>query len=123
MSATSPQTLTQKDFEDKPWKYIGYEGYSEFIASEYNFLVFRRFNAANTRVMLALQDEVSELTEKLKQMDERYSDKSAKDVNNGTLRHDQRDRKALIENLHESLVKYSQLSCVRIRRRKREAAH
>ena len=110
-----PQNLTQEDFDKKPWKYIGYKGYSEFLASESNFLVFKRFNTADTRIALVLQDRVSELTERLKEVDEKYSDKSAKDVNSSSLRRDQPDRKLLLQELHEALVKYSQSSRKRTR--------
>ena len=105
-----PQKLTQEDFDKKPWKYIGYKGYSEFLGSESNFLVFKRFNTANARIALVLQDQVSELTERLKQVDEKYSDKGAKDVDSSSLRHDQSDRKVLLQELHEALIKYSQSS-------------
>lgn len=36
----------------KPWKYYGYQAYSEFIASEDDFFILRRFSTVSARVLL-----------------------------------------------------------------------
>jgi hypothetical protein len=59
-AAASPRTSavaqfpTQEEVDKKPWKYIGYKGYSEFISSDSDFLLFWGFGAASVRVALSL---------------------------------------------------------------------
>ncbi|TDZ67894.1 hypothetical protein CTRI78_v002716 [Colletotrichum trifolii] len=72
-----PNASVEKPTEDevhrKPWKHIGYKGYSEFVSSEDDFFLLRRFDTLNTRVALALQDEVSQLEEELGEFDQATS--------------------------------------------------
>lgn len=98
---------TADDIATKPWKYIGIKGYSEFLASEGDLLIFRRFGALNARILLALQDEVSQLEEELNKMDTYYSGKDNEDVNNGTFRDEMPDRADLLNHLREKLYQYS----------------
>ncbi|KAK7403419.1 hypothetical protein QQX98_010832 [Neonectria punicea] len=63
--------LSDYEIRKKPWKYIGYRGYSDFISSEDDFFVLRRFDVLNVRVALALQDELSVLEEDLSRLDNR----------------------------------------------------
>jgi hypothetical protein len=98
---------TPDDIAKKPWKYIGIKGYSEFLASEDDLLIFRRFGALNTRILLVLQDEVSVLEQQLNDMDTFYSDKNGEDYNNGTFRDDMPDRADLLNHLREKLYQYS----------------
>ena len=39
--------------------------FSRWLASSQNFLIMRKFGAANTRVILSLRDRVAELEEQL----------------------------------------------------------
>ncbi|KAF5533630.1 phytase [Fusarium mexicanum] len=55
--------------EDRPWRYIGYRGYSKFISSDSDFLLLRRFRALNVRVGLALQHQLVELERDLEELD------------------------------------------------------
>lgn len=103
----SPEELARK-----PWKYIGYKGYSEFLASENDFYIFRKFEILNSRIALALQDQVFILEEELEELDVRYSSTSATDVNNGSFRDDQPDREELLEKIHDKLTKYSKLNII-----------
>ena len=103
----SPTPPTADDIARKPWKYIGTKGYSEFLASEGDLLVFRRFGALNARILLALQDEISKLEEDLDEMDTFYGDKDGEDYNNGTFRDDMPDRADLLNHLREKLYEYS----------------
>lgn len=99
---------TETEILQKPWKYVGYDGYSKFIASDSDFFILRRFSTLNVRIALALQDDVSYLEEKLTALDEKYSKKSHDDVNNSTLRSDQKeDRKAIVWDITQKLSKYS----------------
>lgn len=106
-SATT-QVLTQDEVDEKPWKYIGYKGYTDFIASENDFFMLRRFASISTRIALKLQDEVLELEEKLEELDKKYSRRGAVDVNNGSFRDDEDDRAQVLELLRQKLVVYSE---------------
>lgn len=57
----------------KPWKYLGYRAYSSFLASDDNFLVFRRFGNLNARVLLFLQDQICRFEERLEELDALHS--------------------------------------------------
>jgi hypothetical protein len=106
-SSQTELDLTEKEIEEKPWKYIGYDGYASFIASEKDFYILRRFTSLNTRVALALQDQVVILEEQLKELDYGYSRRSAPDLHNGSFRCDREDRKALLEEIAHKLSQYS----------------
>ncbi|KAH9224690.1 hypothetical protein DL95DRAFT_254615, partial [Leptodontidium sp. 2 PMI_412] len=97
--------LTPEEVEKKPWKYIGYRGYADFIASENDFYIVRRFAALNTRAALALQDRVSVLEEQLEELDRTYSRRDAVDVHNGSFRDDQEERSELMCEIVEALTK------------------
>lgn len=98
---------TEQEIHRKPWKYIGYRGYANFIASDDDFFVLRRFDALNARVALMLQDEISELEEELDMIDRRHSDRNAEDLHNGTFRRDQEDRSLIVKTIAKKLRRYS----------------
>jgi hypothetical protein len=98
---------TEGEILEKPWKYVGYDGYSKFLASDDDFMVFRRFGTLNTRIALVLQDKVSVLEEKLVALDTRYSQKEMDDFHNGTLRDELPDREIVIDDIVVALHKYS----------------
>jgi len=100
---------TEEDVQRKPWKYIGYRGYSKFISSDDDFFVVRRFDTLSARVALALQDEIAVLEEELNEIDEVHSKRESPDVNNGALRDDIPDRKLLVDRAANKLRKYSKL--------------
>jgi hypothetical protein len=108
--STETQNLTKCEIDEKPWKYIGYKGYAEFLASENDFLILRRFASVSTRIALMLQHEVSALEEKLDWLDWQYSRREAIDVNNGSFRHDEDDRAGILVELHAKLLQYSESS-------------
>jgi hypothetical protein len=99
--------LTEEEIEKKPWKYIGYKGYSNFIASENDFYILRRFASLNARVALTLQDQISVLEEQLDDLDKLCSRRDAEDLHNGSFRDDREERTALVEVIYEKLTKYS----------------
>jgi hypothetical protein len=88
----------------------GYREYSSFLASDADFLVFRKFGAANVRVLLSLQHQVSQCESALDRLDNDLSRND--DVNNGHLEGDDPERQRIVEALHESLSKYSLLPFV-----------
>jgi hypothetical protein len=49
--------------QPKPSKEIGYRGLSAFLASDSGFLIFRRFDTLNARLLLYLQDQIVVLEE------------------------------------------------------------
>lgn len=101
------QHLTAAEVGEKPWKYIGYKGYSDFIASDTDFFILRRFASLSIRIALSLQDQVAVLEESLEELDRKYSRKAHPDVNNGSFREDEVDRAAVLEKLRQKLVQYS----------------
>ncbi|KAI8669140.1 hypothetical protein NCS57_00728000 [Fusarium keratoplasticum] len=98
----------EEEIQRKPWKFIGYKGYTEFISSEDDWFVLRRFGTLNVRVALALQDEISVLEEQLKELDESYSRRESPDRHNGRFRGDAEDRRALTELISDKLYRYSE---------------
>jgi hypothetical protein len=101
------QNLTQDEIDQKPWKYIGYKGYSDFIASENDFLILRRFASVSARIALELQDEVVILEERLEELDRESSRREMQDVDNGTFRDDIPERKEVLRGLREKIMQYS----------------
>lgn len=99
---------SEEEIQRKPWKFIGYKGYAEFISSEDDWFVLRRFGTLNVRVALALQDEISVLEEQLKELDESYSQRESLDRHNGRFRGDVEDRRALTELISDKLYRYSE---------------
>lgn len=97
------------DERRKPWKTLGYRAYSHLLNSHDNFLVFRRFGVLNARLMLALQDHIVILEEKLDKLDSLLSKPEAPDVHNGTFREDPvEERTQLLLDLRTKLKDYSQ---------------
>lgn len=52
--------ISKFDIEEKPWEYIGYRGYVEFISTG-NFCTFKRFAKLNVRLCLRLQGDNRDL--------------------------------------------------------------
>jgi hypothetical protein len=104
------QVLTQKELDEKPWKYIGYKGYSSFLASENDFLVFRRFSTASARIALRLQDRVAVLEENLSTCDRELGMKEAEDVHNGSFRQEKDERERILEKMQNGLLECSKFA-------------
>lgn len=85
---TSRPANGQAPTQLKPWKEIGYRGFSAFLASDNDFLIFRRFGSLNARLLLYLQDEIAVLEQNLEQMETGYAVDGARDIHNGTFRHE-----------------------------------
>lgn len=99
---------SEEEIQRKPWKFIGYKGYTEFLSSEDDWFLLRRFGTLNVRVALALQDEISALEGQLKELDEGYSRRESPDRHNGRFRGDAEDRRALTELISDKLYRYSE---------------
>jgi len=96
-----------EEIQRQPWKYVGYRRYTEFISSDNDLLIFRRFGSLNARVALRLQDKISELEQSLAHLDGEYSKRSAEPINNGTFRDDTEERAALLDEITCHLGRYS----------------
>ncbi|TVY33883.1 hypothetical protein LOCC1_G008063, partial [Lachnellula occidentalis] len=106
-SSLNTDQPTEEEIERKPWKYIGYKGYADFLASENDFFIFRKFASLNCRVALSLQDQLSVLESDLDDIDTRYSKKNAGDINNGSFRDDREDRAELVQSISQKLAQYN----------------
>ncbi|KAK7755882.1 hypothetical protein SLS62_002169 [Diatrype stigma] len=101
---------TEQEVQRKPWKYVGYKRYAEFISSDDDFFILRRFGSLNVRVALLLQDQISVLEEQLDELDRRHSRRDAVDVNNGSFRNEPIEgRESLLAQIAESLSRYNEL--------------
>jgi hypothetical protein len=74
------------------------------MASDPELLVVRRFDELHTRALLFKQDQVSELEERLKALDEKYIKQG--DIDNGTFRGDMDKRRKLYEELIHKLLAF-----------------
>ncbi len=101
--------FTEEEIEKKLWKYIRYKGYAKFIASDNDFYIVRKFALLNTRVTLALQDQIAVLETDLDELDAQYSKRDADNPHNESFRDNREDRTELIEKLTRKLAKYSEL--------------
>ncbi|KAH0544937.1 hypothetical protein FGG08_001017 [Glutinoglossum americanum] len=87
------------------WRYVGYRGASEWMTSEDDFFIIRRFATLNTRVLLAKQAEISELERRLDIADE----PSEKDYDNSTVLDDRNiERQILLKELWVALKEYNE---------------
>ncbi len=102
------QVLTQREVDEKPWKYIGYPGYSSFLASDSDFLIFRRFSSASARICLRLQDRVTLLQEELSKLDRRFGRREQEDIHNGSFRQEDDERGKVLDEMEAALSKYCQ---------------
>ena len=92
----------------KPWKVIGYRGFSAFLASDNDFLIFRRFGTLSARILLQLQDEITILEEKLEKLEAEHASVEAKDIHNGSFRQEALpERPKLLADIHIKIKQYS----------------
>ncbi|KAJ5661095.1 uncharacterized protein N7484_000467 [Penicillium longicatenatum] len=76
--------------------------------SDDELFLLRRFGALNARIILALQDEVCQIEEELKNLDHKYMNCSDP-VNNGSFRQDiKQDRKGVLARLRLKLKEYNE---------------
>jgi hypothetical protein len=95
--------------QQKPWKEIGYRGFSAFLASDNDFLIFRRFGAINARLLLYLQDEIAVLEEELEELEAECVAKNAEDIHNGSFRLEALpERTEILEALNMKVRQYSE---------------
>jgi hypothetical protein len=108
---TAQVELSSEEINNKPWKYLGYEEYSSFIASDDDFFVVRRFSTLTARVILALQDQLSELEEELAILENSLKRRDSPAVHNGSFREETRvERIDLLLRINQKLREYSEIS-------------
>ncbi|KAH8800245.1 hypothetical protein F5884DRAFT_891092 [Xylogone sp. PMI_703] len=107
-TVVAPIKPTQKEIDEKPWKYLGYNAFSSYLVADPDNLVVRRFNKLFGRGILYMQDQLSELETKLEELDKRYRDTGPgeREYDNGTARNDLPDRKALVDEIVKTQYKY-----------------
>ncbi|KAI1743042.1 hypothetical protein F4680DRAFT_410880 [Xylaria scruposa] len=96
-----------EEVQKQPWKYVGYRRYTEFISSDNDLLIFRRFATLNARVGLLLQDKISLLEHKLMDLEKGFSRRDSEPINNGSLRDDIEERETLLSEISYHLHKYN----------------
>ena len=96
--------LTQEDIEVKPWKYLGYHSFANFIASDADFFILRRFGALNARVLLGLQDQLSQLEERLNELEDHLRSKNGPNIHNGSFRQETQKERAQLLSLAQSIL-------------------
>ena len=112
---TGTYSVDEKTKHNKAWKYEGYRGFSEWMASDDDFFIIRRFGTVNARVILWMQNQVVEKERQLAELDKRMenrleislegegmNDSFGWDVTNLPERH------TLMRDLSEQLLQYSQ---------------
>ena len=108
-SQTPAWQPSQADVDAKPWKYLGYQSFSAFVASDNDFFILRRFSALSARVLLGLQDQLSRLEEDLEALEKTVREKDAPDIHNGSFRDEtEKAREALVCQAQRLLRDYSQ---------------
>ncbi|KAI0441387.1 hypothetical protein F4803DRAFT_419542 [Xylaria telfairii] len=102
--------LRPPDYNKKQWKYVGYRGFCEFLASDNDFLVLRRFSRLSIRILLALQDELSELEKQLETLEQQLMHQQSPDIHNGSFRQEtEHARLQLIREIDKRLRSFYEL--------------
>ncbi|KAH0545395.1 hypothetical protein FGG08_000536 [Glutinoglossum americanum] len=110
-AAHRPTKISQEEVEKKPWKYLGYQAFSQWAASDNDFFVIRRFGALNTRVILKWQDDIAKLEDELQSLDDDARRIDGPHLNNGSFRHEPIPRRSeILHESHRKLKEYSALS-------------
>lgn len=75
------------------------------------FFILRQFSTLTVRLLLALQDELSELECQLETLETELSAMDPPDIHNGSIRHESsEERKKLIHAVHAKLKEYHELA-------------
>ena len=94
--------------ESKRWKYVGYRGASQWMASEDDFFMVRRFATLNTRVILTKEAQIADLERQLEEKDLMKAPPGAAEYDNSTVLEDYTpDRQNLLARLWRELKEYS----------------
>lgn len=109
-AVSTSSNVTLAPIQARPWKHIGYRGFSEFLASDNDFLVLRRFSTLSVRILLALQDELVELETQLRSLEDQLCSAAAPNIHNGSFRQETPEvRLKLVRTIEEKLRAYNEL--------------
>ena len=90
------------------WKYVGYPGFSKFMASSNDCFALRKFGDLNVRVLLKLQNEIVRKERELRQMDQFTMDLPDTQGGCGSFRLDANTpRERLLDEIASLLEDYS----------------
>lgn len=99
----NPVGPTQELF--KPWKVIGV---SAFLASDNDFMIFRRFGALIARLLLRLQDEIVVLEKCLQELETVGARPEAPDIHHGSFRREALpERTQTLDEIYSRIREYS----------------
>ena len=116
ITVVAPFAPSEKEIGEKPWRYIGYRGFSNYIASDNDFSVFRRFTVTSTRVLLYMQDNITALEEDLSKLDNECMQRQDPEMDSGTFRHEPCVQRAeTIHALAKALLEYSRSYAFHVR--------
>jgi hypothetical protein len=90
---------------DNPWKYDGYKAFSEWMASENDFFLFRRFESLNANTILYLQHRISGLENRLHEIHRTVEESTEEKWKNSSLGWD-------ANHMPERLQIMDELSCL-----------
>jgi hypothetical protein len=110
MAPPEPKSKLDSEYTQKPWKYIGYRGFTTFLDSDNNFLVFRRYGVLNARLLLSLQDKIAVEEKKLQDLELKLSRKESEDVHNGSFRQEMfGEREDALNEIYKLIKEYNDL--------------
>jgi hypothetical protein len=96
--------ISENQNQKEPERYVGYPGLVSHMAETQN-LIFRRFDSVHIRLLLYLQDQISQLETQLRNLDERNSEERG--MHNGTFREDaDQVRVEIMESLRRLVGEY-----------------
>lgn len=95
-----------EELQTKPWKYIGYQGFSEWMASDDDFFIIRRFGSLAARVILSLQWRITKLENELCRLDSARGLEANDDLDNGSFEKDDDKRRCCICSICQALEEY-----------------
>ncbi|KAF9631168.1 hypothetical protein BFW01_g2030 [Lasiodiplodia theobromae] len=111
---SAPDPAPPEPRPSKAFRYMGYRGFSTFLAADNDALVVRKFGTLHARALLMLQDEIVQLEDKLAEIDRQCEEHKVDEADeylfhNGTFRGDRlwnKERNALMHRLVEALDQY-----------------
>ncbi|KAK3069334.1 hypothetical protein LTR53_012397 [Teratosphaeriaceae sp. CCFEE 6253] len=90
------------------WKYVGYPGFSRFMASSNDCLALRKFSSLNVRVLLKLQNDIVDLERRLDEMDHFTKKLPGREGGCGSFRLDTGSpREAILKKIAAALEDYN----------------
>ena len=90
---SAPDPAPPEPRPSKAFRYMGYRGFSTFLAADNDALVVRKFGTLHARALLMLQDEIVQLEDKLAEIDRQCEEHKVDEADeylfhNGTFRGD-----------------------------------